>query len=96
MCGIKRAAKIVDLLIEEEIKNGIPSERIMIGGFGGGGALSLYTAFHTRHKLAGVIALSTWIPLYKEIGDANKVNKSYHTCRLKEIVIQLFLMNWAN
>ena len=73
--GIKRAAKIVDLLIEEEMKNGIPSERIMIGGFGGGGALSLYTAFHTRHKLSGVIALSSWIPLYKEIGDTTKVNK---------------------
>ena len=57
------------------MKNGIPSERIMIGGFGGGGALSLYTAFHTRHKLAGVIALSSWIPLYKEIGDTTKVNK---------------------
>ena len=57
------------------MKNGTPSERIMIGGFGGGGALSLYTAFHTRHKLAGVIALSSWIPLYKEIGDATKVNK---------------------
>ena len=73
--GIKRAAKIVDLLIEEEMKNGIPSERIIIGGFGAGGALSLFTAFHTRHKLAGVIALSTWIPLYKDIGDATKVNK---------------------
>ena len=73
--GIKRAAKIVDLLIEEEMKNGIPSERIMIGGFSQGGALSLYTAFHTRHKLAGVIALSSWIPLYKEIGDTTKVNK---------------------
>ena len=62
--GIKRASRIVDLLIEEEMKNGIPSERIMIGGFGAGGALSLYTAFHTRHKLAGVIALSSLIPLW--------------------------------
>ena len=73
--GIKKAAQLVDLIIEEELKTGIPSERIMIGGFSQGGALSLYTALHTRHRLAGVVALSCWFPLHKQIGDATQVNK---------------------
>ena len=73
--GIKKAAQLVDLIIEEELKTGIPSERIMIGGFSQGGALSLYTALHTKHKLAGVVALSCWFPLHKQIGDATQVNK---------------------
>lgn len=73
--GIKRAAQLVDLIIEEELKTGISSDRIMIGGFSQGGALSLYTAAHTKHKLAGVVALSCWFPLHKQIGGAALVNK---------------------
>jgi len=65
--GIKRAFQMVNQLIAEEVKSGIPSERIMIGGFSQGGALALYTALHTEHKLGGVIALSCWAPLHKEL-----------------------------
>lgn len=61
--GIKRAAVSVHSLIEDELKAGIPSNRIMIGGFSQGGALSLYSSLRTSHKLAGVIALSCWLPL---------------------------------
>jgi len=65
--GIKRAADLVDKLIAEEVKSGVPSERIMIGGFSQGGALAVYTALHTDHKLAGVIGLSCWAPLHKDL-----------------------------
>uniref|UniRef100_A0A5F9C8R6 Acyl-protein thioesterase 1 n=1 Tax=Oryctolagus cuniculus TaxID=9986 RepID=A0A5F9C8R6_RABIT len=50
-------------LIDQEVKNGIPSNRIILGGFSQGGALSLYTALTTQQKLAGVTALSCWLPL---------------------------------
>ena len=73
--GIKKAAQIVDLIIEEEVKAGIPSERIMIGGFSQGGALSLYTSLHTKHRLAGVAALSCWFPLHKQISGISASNK---------------------
>uniref|UniRef100_A0A2K6UZ25 Acyl-protein thioesterase 1 n=1 Tax=Saimiri boliviensis boliviensis TaxID=39432 RepID=A0A2K6UZ25_SAIBB len=43
--------------------NGIPSKRIILGGFSQGGALSLYTALIMQQKLAGVTALSCWLPL---------------------------------
>jgi len=73
--GIKKAAQVVDLIIAEELKTGIPAERIMIGGFSQGGALSLYTALHTNHKLAGVVALSCWFPLHKQIAGASQTNR---------------------
>ncbi|XP_053414541.1 acyl-protein thioesterase 1 isoform X4 [Nycticebus coucang] len=61
--GIKIAAESIKALIDEEVKNGIPSNRIILGGFSQGGALSLYTALTTQQKLAGVTALSCWLPL---------------------------------
>ncbi|XP_042725614.1 acyl-protein thioesterase 1 [Lagopus muta] len=61
--GIKKAAENVKALIDQEVKNGIPSNRIILGGFSQGGALSLYTALTTHQKLAGVVALSCWLPL---------------------------------
>ena len=51
-------------LVQEEIKNGIPSERIIIGGFSQGGATALYTALTSSIRFGGVIALSTWLPLH--------------------------------
>ncbi|XP_053517040.1 acyl-protein thioesterase 1 isoform X2 [Artibeus jamaicensis] len=61
--GIKQAAENVKALIEQEVNSGIPSNRIILGGFSQGGALSLYTALTTQQKLAGVTALSCWLPL---------------------------------
>ena len=50
--------------MQEEVKNGIPAENIFIGGFSQGGATALYTALTAPYKFAGVIALSTWLPLH--------------------------------
>ncbi|KAM9738438.1 acyl-protein thioesterase 2 [Menidia menidia] len=63
--GIKKAAESIKAIIEHEVKNGIPPHRIILGGFSQGGALSLYTALTCQHQLAGVLALSCWLPLYK-------------------------------
>jgi len=61
--GIQRAAASVHSLIEDEMKGGIPANRILIGGFSQGGALSLYSSLTSSHNLAGVVALSCWLPL---------------------------------
>lgn len=52
-------------MIDSEIKGGIPASRIVIGGFSQGGALALYSALKFPQKLAGVVALSCWLPLHK-------------------------------
>ncbi|NXH95236.1 LYPA2 thioesterase, partial [Pachycephala philippinensis] len=75
--GIKKAAENIKAIIEHEMKNGIPPNRIILGGFSQGGALSLYTALTCQHQLAGIVALSCWLPLHKAFPQAanNGVNK---------------------
>uniref|UniRef100_A0A2K6M5J3 Acyl-protein thioesterase 1 n=1 Tax=Rhinopithecus bieti TaxID=61621 RepID=A0A2K6M5J3_RHIBE len=75
--GIKQAAENIKALIDQEVKNDIPSDRIILGGFSQGGALSLYTALTMQEKLAGVTALNCWLPLRASfpqgpIGGANR------------------------
>ncbi|XP_018603529.1 acyl-protein thioesterase 1 [Scleropages formosus] len=78
--GIKRAAENIKALIDQEVKNGIPSHRIVLGGFSQGGALSLYTALTMHQKLAGVMALSCWLPLRSSFPQAaaSSSNKDVH------------------
>ncbi|XP_062506710.1 acyl-protein thioesterase 2-like [Corticium candelabrum] len=73
--GVHRAAKELQALIENEVKSGIPSSRIILGGFSQGGALSLYTALTMDLPLSGVLALSSWLPLHKELPGAVKGNQ---------------------
>lgn len=61
--GIKASQKYINSLIEMEIKKGVPSDRIVLAGFSQGGAMVLHTALRYPQKLAGVIALSTYLPL---------------------------------
>uniref|UniRef100_A0A8C0FBM0 palmitoyl-protein hydrolase n=1 Tax=Bubo bubo TaxID=30461 RepID=A0A8C0FBM0_BUBBB len=49
--GIKKAAENIKAIIEHEMKNGIPPNRIILGGFSQGGALSLYTALTSLFSL---------------------------------------------
>jgi lysophospholipase II len=62
--GIKAATKNAHELIRGEIASGIASNRIMLGGFSQGGALALYAALTFPEPLAGIMALSCWLPLY--------------------------------
>lgn len=49
-------------LIEREISRGVPSDRIVVAGFSQGGAVALTTAPRYHQRLAGVMALSTYLP----------------------------------
>lgn len=51
---------IIHSIIHEVIASGIPSERIVIGGFSQGGALALASTIKSHHKLAGCCCLSGW------------------------------------
>uniref|UniRef100_A0A3Q2X7V3 palmitoyl-protein hydrolase n=2 Tax=Haplochromini TaxID=319058 RepID=A0A3Q2X7V3_HAPBU len=74
--GIKKAAENIKAIIEHEARNGIPPNRIILGGFSQGGALSLYTALTCQHQLAGVVALSCWLPLHRSFPSASSGNKN--------------------
>jgi len=60
--GVKGSAELVYKHIETELRAGIPSERIIIGGFSQGAALALFCTLHYPRPLAGCIALSTFFP----------------------------------
>jgi len=50
-------------LLRREMARGIAAERIVLGGFSQGGASSLYIAPRLTDRLAGVLALSCYLPL---------------------------------
>lgn len=61
--GIQASQRYIDSLIENEIKRGIASKRVVVAGFSQGGAIALYTALRFPQQLAAVLALSTYLPL---------------------------------
>ncbi|MGQ5521865.1 alpha/beta hydrolase [Chitinimonas sp. PSY-7] len=60
--GIRKSREAVRALIERENKRGIPNHRIFLAGFSQGGAMVYSTGLTHPDKLAGLIALSTYIP----------------------------------
>ena len=60
---LEEALGWVEEEIEKMIQEGIPSENIVLSGMSQGGALTLYTALHTRYKIGGFLAMVTWLPL---------------------------------
>jgi phospholipase/carboxylesterase len=60
--GIEQSARMLESLIERERDRGIRPERIVLAGFSQGGAIAMHTALRCRHRLAGLMGLSTWLP----------------------------------
>ena len=60
--GIRDAATGLRRLVEREEERGIPSDRVFVGGFSQGGSVALYAGPRYSRPLAGIVALSTWLP----------------------------------
>ncbi|OBZ70220.1 Acyl-protein thioesterase 1 [Grifola frondosa] len=61
--GMLNAMHALNKLITAEVDSGIPANRIVLGGFSQGAAMSLLTGLTTERKLAGVAVLSGWVPM---------------------------------
>lgn len=61
--GMLRTVRSINQLITAEIDAGIPAERILLGGFSQGAAMSILTGLTNERRLAGVVALSGWLLL---------------------------------
>ena len=61
--GVQRSATQAADLIAHERAQGIPSERIVLAGFSQGGAIALHQGLRHPEPLAGIIALSTYLPV---------------------------------
>ncbi|WPG97712.1 Hypothetical protein R9X50_00049300 [Acrodontium crateriforme] len=61
--GVLRSQKVFHDLIAQEIAAGIPSERVILGGFSQGGAMSLLAGVTAPQKLGGIFGLSCYLLL---------------------------------
>ncbi|MDC8446604.1 MAG: dienelactone hydrolase family protein [Nitrosomonas sp.] len=61
--GIRTSQKAIDALIENELRRGIASTRIVLAGFSQGGAMALQAGLRQQSKLGGIMALSCYLPL---------------------------------
>ena len=64
--GIRTSSAEVLRLIEIEAERGTPSSRLFLVGFSQGAAMALYTGLTKMKPLAGIIALSGYLPLAKK------------------------------
>lgn len=62
--GIRESAAFLMSLVEEQVKAGIERERIVLAGFSQGGAIALFAGLTSPQPLAGIIALSTYLPMH--------------------------------
>lgn len=67
--GTRQSIAQVDALIAREQERGVPSERILLAGFSQGGAIALAGGLRHPQKLAGIIALSTYLPIAATLAD---------------------------
>ncbi|KAI6089643.1 Phospholipase/carboxylesterase [Hypoxylon rubiginosum] len=72
--GILESREYFSGLIQAEIDSGIAANRIILGGFSQGGALSLFSGLTSKVKLGGIVALSCYLPLDAKFGDFLKEN----------------------
>jgi phospholipase/carboxylesterase len=61
--GVRESQALVSALIEREAGRGVATEKIVVAGFSQGGAVTLQTGLRYPKKLAGLMALSTYLPL---------------------------------
>ena len=65
--GIVDSADRIRALVRREVERGVPCERIVLAGFSQGGAVTLQTGLRYPKKLAGLMALSTYLPLAESL-----------------------------
>jgi phospholipase/carboxylesterase len=65
--GIYQSANLLENLIKKEMASGISSEHILLAGFSQGGVIALHAGLTFKHKLAGIIALSTYFPTIEKV-----------------------------
>jgi len=74
--GVRASQKSVETLLAREKSRGIAANRIVLAGFSQGGAIALHTGLRQGERLAGIMALSTYLPLADKLAtEANRANR---------------------
>lgn len=75
--GIRDSDRVVAKYLEQEKARGIPASRIVVAGFSQGGAMALHSGTRHGESLAGILALSTYLPLRELLAsEASSANRA--------------------
>jgi len=93
--GVHDSQEQINALIGREGKRGVAAEKIVLAGFSQGGAIALQAGLRYPKKLAGIMALSTYLPLAdtlpQEAADANKTAPIFMAHGLFDPVVPLMM-----
>ncbi|MEZ5331092.1 MAG: carboxylesterase [Thermoanaerobaculia bacterium] len=91
--GIRKSAARVEALLAREVAAGVPPERIVLAGFSQGGAVALFTGLTHADRLAGILALSTYLVLpdaiEAEAAEANRATPIFQAHGLYDPMVPL-------
>ena len=73
--GVRESEGLLSKLIEAQKGKGIQPAKIVLAGFSQGGAIVLQTGLRYPERLAGIMALSTYLPLQEKISEASQPNR---------------------
>jgi phospholipase/carboxylesterase len=74
--GIRASQESVEALIAREHSRGVSASRLVLAGFSQGGAIALQTGLRHVDRLAGIMALSTYLPLVSTLtAEASAANR---------------------
>jgi phospholipase/carboxylesterase len=74
--GVRASQAEIEALVAREKARGIPAERLVLAGFSQGGAMALHTGLRHPERLAGIMALSCFLPLADALGrEASPANR---------------------
>ncbi|HEX7338443.1 MAG TPA: alpha/beta fold hydrolase [Rhodanobacteraceae bacterium] len=89
--GIRQAIDWADALIAREAERGIAPDHVVLAGFSQGGAIALAAGLRHAQKLAGIVALSTYLPLHEqtaaELAEANRATPIFQGHGLADPVV---------
>jgi phospholipase/carboxylesterase len=65
--GTTESAQRIAACIDRERELGVPASRIVLAGFSQGGAMVLYTGLRYPSRLAGILAMSCYLPFAEQL-----------------------------
>ena len=76
LAGVRASRAQVEALMAREVARGIPARRLVVAGFSQGGVIALYTGLRHAARLAGIVALSTYVVQPDALGaEASAANR---------------------
>ncbi len=75
--NIQKSSQAISNLIRREIDQGMTSRQIVLAGFSQGGVIALHTGLQWPSALAGILALSTYLPTLSQLkSDRSAANQN--------------------